>query len=49
MREKNVEAAKGKREEKFVQGGGDIGKEGIRKAVEVKGMKLIKKSVMQYE
>lgn len=45
MREKNVEAAKGKREEKFVQGG----KEGIRKAVEVKGMKLIKKSVMQYE
>lgn len=47
-----MEVAKEKREEKFIQGGkelGDIGKKGIRKAVEVKGMKLIKRSVTQYE
>ena len=45
---------KEKREGKSIRGGkegSDIGKEGIRKEVEVKRMKLIKKSIMtmQYE
>lgn len=45
---------KEKRDGKNIRGGkgSDIGKEGVRKEVEIKGMKLIKKSVMtviQYE